>query len=250
MKKIILFACALIGATASQAQGSIQFLDRNDNNIDYSGTTVQVGVHAASESDIHKDFDIKNNSGATLSVSMKRYELTVDAGTINYFCFVSCTQENTAGVLPYTVDGSSSISAGANSIFYLAAHHKPEGIVNSSSNNSKYMYVAYDDNNPSDSSWVIVHFNVATVGVEENNIGSLNNAYPNPATNNVTFNFEIEESNNNKIVIYDMLGAKVDELNVKGNAHNYNIKALKAGVYFYALEVNGKATKTKKLVIK
>ena len=249
MKKIILFACALIGATASQAQ-NYQFLDKSDNSIDHTGTTVVVNGTDA-DVDLHKDFDIKNVSGSAKALTMKRYELTVDAGTKNYFCFVSCSMQFTAGTFNEPTDGPTpSIADGANSLFYLAAHHLPEGVTSSSSNHSKYLYVVYDDANPNDSAWVEVQFNIGAVGVEENTVGNLNNAYPNPATKNVTFNFDIEESNNNKIVIYDMLGAKVDELNVKGNAHNYNVEALKAGVYFYALEVNGKATKTKKLVIK
>ncbi len=80
-------------------------------------------------------------------------------------------------------------------------------------------------------------------------------AYPNPATEKVTFRFEIQEKGNNALNVYDNTGRMVmqnDLSNLDKGTHEitWNVNSdVKSGLYFYELNTNGKKV-TKKLVIK
>jgi hypothetical protein len=77
--------------------------------------------------------------------------------------------------------------------------------------------------------------------------------YPNPTSSNVNVSFNISESNNVAINVYDILGNLVSSNSAisfeKGNhTVNVNTSNLSSGIYTISLEING-AKETKKLVI-
>ena len=69
---------------------------------------------------------------------------------------------------------------------------------------------------------------------------NLNQNYPNPFNPSTTIGFDIPQSSNVKLVIYDMLGKVVDILvNKQMDAGSYSISYtnhnLSSGIYFYEL---------------
>ncbi len=77
-------------------------------------------------------------------------------------------------------------------------------------------------------------------------------AYPNPASNQLTINYQLEGNfKSAKIDIYDVLGQTVDSylLNHLKGKLIINTTKLYAGVYFYALKVEGKTIKTERVII-
>lgn len=96
---------------------------------------------------------------------------------------------------------------------------------------------------------------MGAVGVDElaNNLNF--NVYPNPAEDNTIITFNLLESKQTNITIYDVVGKEVATVvngNVSAGEHQYSISEntkLSAGVYFIKLTADGESF-TKKLIVK
>jgi len=71
--------------------------------------------------------------------------------------------------------------------------------------------------------------------------------YPNPA--NDVLNITISE-NNTSIVLFDVVGKNVSEMELINGNNTLNIENLDAGVYFYSIKRNGVSIETKQLIVK
>lgn len=87
------------------------------------------------------------------------------------------------------------------------------------------------------------------VGVNEH-VATTLNAYPNPATSGVTIEYSgVQE--NAVVILQNLTGSVVAKQNVGTSGKTYiNTSSLKAGVYFYGIQENGRMTNVKKLVVK
>jgi hypothetical protein len=77
--------------------------------------------------------------------------------------------------------------------------------------------------------------------------------YPNPFNSKTTIEFDIAEEGNYTLVIYDILGRKVDDvlskyLNAGKYKINFNANQLSSGVYFYKLS-NFNTSLAKKFIL-
>jgi photosystem II stability/assembly factor-like uncharacterized protein len=82
---------------------------------------------------------------------------------------------------------------------------------------------------------------------------SLSQNYPNPFNPRTNIHYSIEQSDNVKVIVYDLLGNEVeilvDKYQVKGTySVDFDASYLPSGVYFYNLKC-GDYTKTKKLIL-
>lgn len=85
-----------------------------------------------------------------------------------------------------------------------------------------------------------------------NDVEIFSNAYPNPARNVVSFDYNMPyNAQSASVAIYNMMGQEVirQDVNVGGSRLDINVSDLTDGVYFYSLIVNNQAVKTNKLVI-
>ena len=89
---------------------------------------------------------------------------------------------------------------------------------------------------------------------EELTVAASLNAYPNPAANNATISYSLNKSGNVSIVVTDLMGRVVMNME-QGNQTagvNYTVDVntanLANGTYFYTLNVNGEK-QTKKFVV-
>ena len=93
--------------------------------------------------------------------------------------------------------------------------------------------------------------------VLKSNIGELNgnviSVYPNPVTTDVTITFEVKETTNANLSVYDMVGRKLvtilDTQIPNGQyTYNENLGQLEPGVYIVTLNVENETTKFEKIV--
>lgn len=89
--------------------------------------------------------------------------------------------------------------------------------------------------------------------LKENEIkANITGAKPNPATDMVTFGYQINGANSAEFIMVNALGATVEVLpvDVDGNVAIIDVSGYDAGIYYYQLRTNtGVATTTQKLVV-
>ncbi|MCC5943941.1 MAG: T9SS type A sorting domain-containing protein [Bernardetiaceae bacterium] len=81
----------------------------------------------------------------------------------------------------------------------------------------------------------------------------ISNAYPNPATEYVNFDYQLESMHSEaKITILNLLGSVVKEykLDAFENKIQIPVHAFKSGVYFYRVSIDNQNVTTKKFIIK
>ncbi len=103
-----------------------------------------------------------------------------------------------------------------------------------------------------DTAYVTIKY-TCTNGIDEHasNLGSLSNAYPNPACTDFSLNYQMNVSGKGQIFLYDIFGKKVMETVLPKSEGTViiNTSSLTPGVYFYTMLINGQAVSTKQLVI-
>ena len=98
-----------------------------------------------------------------------------------------------------------------------------------------------------------VVFKYSSNGISDNSIvEEFSNAYPMPASDIVSFDYNFSSSANEAYVaIYSMTGQEImrSDINDLQGKVSFNVSDLADGVYFYSLVVNGKTEKSSKLVV-
>jgi hypothetical protein len=88
---------------------------------------------------------------------------------------------------------------------------------------------------------------------EEIDFVNITRVYPNPANKDANFDFEWNQHTTEaKIVIYNLLGTIVREVELRDNVSRVKIDTenLVEGIYFYSLVVKNRPTITQKLIIR
>jgi hypothetical protein len=202
--------------------------------------------------------DIINTSTDTVDVMVRRNLLNLLPGAENYFCFKECLPPSgDATTDPYSLapgDTSTHNSPRVDSLdyayFYTA--YNPHG----EQGTSFIKYTFFDNKNPLDAVSVIFKIISATVGIDDYTTQNevVINAYPNPASSDITVEHDFihKETNDIRIHLFDATGAVVKsvEVNPIDNKTKINLSGFASGVYFYAVEKEGKIVATQKLIIK
>jgi hypothetical protein len=260
MKSIfITLALSLIGFTAF-SQLDLTIKDPQNNDVTNGSYTVYGQM---AHPDLHGWLAVTNNSASAMDIRCYRYEVSVVATTENYYCWGTCLGAVPSGsewLLPdvghpnyddVVVNMGPSVTYDADGLVY-AAHHKP----NNTSGTSTYRFVWIEEGLPSDSVYCDVIFITGTPSAIDDvsaNDYTLGEAMPNPASENVTINYELSRKiSNASIVIYNTLGAVVEShpIAVNSRSLSFDVNELHAGLYFYTLVADGQALKTKRLVVR
>ena len=186
---------------------------------------------------------LKNLTSGDLNVIVEKEVVEDLEGTMNWFCWGLCLSPDS-----YV---SSAVLVPANSLNTddLSYHTMFEEPVF-----GKVMmkYSAYDENHPDNRVTINVVFKKSGVGVRETTAVRFGQAYPNPASSVVNFDYSLSVNDNASISVYNLLGQEV-----KSQAVNYlqgrlsiSVSDLNDGIYFCNLFVNGRAVKTEKFVVK
>lgn len=203
------------------------------------------------ESVFHVSFDVHNSSNSDMEVHCKRQILTEVDSTVNYFCWTQCYSPGTdQSPTPSTILAGTSTSIFSG--YYNPTYHDADGKAGS----TIIRYVFFDKDNPNDSAYYDVEYR-AWGGLTDDREDDdddiiVEEPFPNPAVDQTIFEFELPNSSGRYgISLYDMLGNVViaDKLVPQDSKYIMNVSALKAGVYFYAIDLDGNKLLTRKLIV-
>jgi hypothetical protein len=235
---------------------SFQLLDHNDDDI--SGTThYEYGDAVALDS---TKFHIKNLTGTS-----KNFAVKVEKVYNNYtlcgslaVCFgVDCYSGagGTSGIQIINL-GSGDVVA-ANSIYTKLKIAPQTWCWNDcASDSAEWIVTIYDETNPLDevTTTMIWRCGVAPVSVNEISKDAIQlNAFPNPAITGLAIRYTIDVNFDNAVIdLYDMLGKKMSSkvLNDSKGKVDLNVESLNAGVYFYAIKIDGQTIRTERVIVK
>jgi len=198
-----------------------------------------------SDGELIIELGVKNISTNSLDVICKKQEIEVIANTTNLFCWAGqCFS-------PFVFESpvSQPIAPGELTEEF-SGHYMPAG----NAGITIMRYTFFDQNNPADSICFYSYFFASTVGFEELGLESVkvSNAYPNPASNQTSFDYVLPQSASTaSIKIHNLLGAVIKEtvLTDKTGKATINVTDLNDGVYFYSVVVDNQTIETKRLIV-
>lgn len=194
-----------------------------------------------SESEIIIPVGVKNISSAEKQVSVIAKTISSSEGFDNYFCWDLCFEPGVfnSGSMPIEPGGASNA---------FSSHLKPNGNVGTAV--LRYVFFAAGE---TDSLAFTANFSVTPLGVEKINFNTsfLSDFFPNPSSDKVSFNYNALTANT-KLMVYNALGAKVEEklLNINEKTATIEVDKMNPGIYFATLEVNGKALISKRFIVR
>ncbi|HOP42369.1 MAG: T9SS type A sorting domain-containing protein [Flavobacteriales bacterium] len=245
----LLFSTLLL--TVPDARAQLAELHDADGNVVNGQTVVHWGdMQTANQK---QGLDVVLLGSATKVVNVKRYELSVQTGTENYFCWGVCYTPVDAGSQPFWQAQSQHsivLDPGVPEDAF-GAYHTPNGMMGS----SIYRYVWFDVNAPSDSVWVDIEFRVTAVGVEEEATSVQEFVlFPNPVLGrefSLRYGLSTTDVNGLEFVLHDAVGQQVmrQRLSSVSGRVAIGVEGLPSGVYFATLERQGAQLRTERLVL-
>jgi len=214
------------------------------NDVDLENNDVISINGSVEDENLTSHVKITNNAETDISVKVRRIETNMPAGSSSYFTWL----EQYANEVSVSPDGEQMSPGGMSTSF--SGDYQPNNVAGEAS----ISYVFFDENDLSNFSTINVTYIASTVGIEENNFDNvyLSNAYPNPANTVVTLDYDLKSVNGAKLVVYDLLGSVVKNVEVNDaiGKLKINVSDLDEGVYFYSLLVKNENVTTQKLVVK
>jgi hypothetical protein len=189
---------------------------------------------------------VKNNSDREILVKARREDIEAVSGSYNYLCWVDCFA-NDVNESP-NADTLSPGEMTSDQIF--AGHYAPNG----NPGTSIVKYTFFNANDRDDNIFFIAHFVISPTSVDDILAKSvISDVYPNPASQNVTFDYDLPvEVKSAGVTLFNLLGQKVvsQSINDFAGKLQINVSDLPEGVYFYSLTLNQQIAVTKKLIIR
>ena len=234
---ITLMFLAAIGYASAQ---SLQF--EWEGNVFYEGEAIECTNDEYGYGEYIQHMQIRNLTSNDMNVIIEKEVIEDLEGTINSFCWGMCYG-------PDTYVSPTAVTVVANSLntddlsFHNIFDENVFGYV-------VVRYYAYDEHNPSERISIIVKFHKSGEGVNESSPMEMSQAYPNPASSVVNFDYSSE--GNLTAVVYNIVGQEVlrQDLNVNNGQMSLSVADLNDGIYFCTMMVNGRACSTQKFVVK
>lgn len=240
MKKIILFLLFSFTFSWAMAQSLALYYE---NVLLSENEGIALSAHPDSGLMVCDHLDVKNISNDSIFVICVRNIIENVENTINTFCWGQC--------YPPNVDTSTFVRIYAdNMTSKFIGDHNPNGEIGV----TKVEYTFYDMNNTDDKVSFIVNYDATETNSIENyaSLYRISNAYPNPANNFVSLDYELKGDKKAKIAVYNLLGSVVKEIELTESfgTQKINTSDLIEGIYFYSLLINNESISTHKLIIK
>ncbi|HEX2615969.1 MAG TPA: T9SS type A sorting domain-containing protein [Flavobacteriales bacterium] len=236
-------------AALLSANASAQSINVTDHEGNVVNSTTRYVYCDADASMAELDLPVVNVSGDDKWIGLKRYEVSVQAGTQNYFCWDVCFNAANAGAHPMWQAQDPLYLTHNVPVTNFHAYYKPMGFTAVST----FRYVWYTTSDPNDSTWVDIVFSASPTGIEENAAQATTlTAYPNPSlTGTVTLDYELASAQGARLVVYNTLGERALVRTLANGQGRVTLAAgeLGAGVWFANIEQNGRAVATRRLVV-
>lgn len=249
MKKY-LFALSILCVSFLKTNAqTVQLLDTTGGALNIAQPSYTFWVDKDSAANFM--FNVRNTSSSAVSVYVKKYVISNAGGNLTTFCIGSlCYGSSTTQSGNVSIAANTTIPpAHATGTFGLSTDFDAFA----SSGTAQVMYTLFNAANVNDSVSVIMNYNLTIAGIKSvvNNY-SVSNVSPNPASNNVSINYDLKNSSQPaSIKIYNMLGTLVKTVSLETytNSTKIDITSLEEGMYFYSVVVGGKTVKTSRLVV-
>ena len=245
MKKILPLAILCFAISSlSFAQAPLKIVIAGDTNRINNDTVTVWG----NTTDIMNspNINVINMGIDSLNIYCRRDSLSTPSvfDSNNYFCWVLC-YGNTTTVSNYAEllyrDSASNPS--------FQGHYNPLG--HAASAYIRYSFFLAKNHN--DSAWVVVKYLSTPTGVQTLSGKPFSfSAYPNPAQNNVNFNYTIAANvSTASLKIYNLLGECIQTLPLSAakNKTTIDVQSMPSGIYVCAIEANGFEPAYQKLVV-
>jgi len=245
MKKVILSASVILIAAFTLKAQSVNSGNNNTLASSYIITNHTQDVWGdVNDAYLVGYLKVKNTTGTSKTVGLTRSIIDTVTGTINSFCWGQyCWPENI-----YVSPQPCVIPAGVSDSTFRG-DYTPFGKVGT----TKVRYLFYTSSSTSDSISVTINYHITPTGIGSKVIAENKlTASPNPANSMTMIGYTLsQESQSGKILIHNMLGSVVEEINLTDKQSSILLMTdgYKPGVYFYTLLVDNKTVSTKKLVV-
>lgn len=193
------------------------------------------------------DLFIRNNTDRTILVRARKIELEVLSGSSNYFCWGDFCLPPTA----YESTGNIALQAGqvTDSLDFYG-HFQPSGKMGS----LRIKYVFFDESNPDDSAFVVVHYFSGHAGSDDGALetGNISYPFPNPASQATTFDLHFTSPTLLlDFTLIDLQGKRVLGKNaIPGQGKFYlDVSFLAEGIYLYRFSHKGRSVHSGKLLV-
>ena len=188
---------------------------------------------------------LRNLTSDDLNVMVEKEIVEDLEGTSNLFCWGSCFNENVFVSPDPVMVPANSVTSEFALAFHVTFNPDVFGKVH-------MRYFAYDEDHYDQRISINVIFNKSNVGVQESAAVRFGQAYPNPASSMVSFDYSLNATDKAVVAIYNLLGQEVMKQSVNSLQGRVSVSVanLNDGIYFCNLFVNGCAVKTEKFVVK
>jgi hypothetical protein len=241
MKKRVLF-CVSFFVMSTVAYSQSLSLTNFGGAISNGDTIVAWGD---TSSTINAYVYVKNNSGSAEDVHVRKKYLSVVPGSFNSFCWGMCYLEGDFVSTTFVT-----INAGA-TVYDFIGDYKANGNIGV----SYIRYTFFNKANANDSVCVVVAYDAAMNAIDNGlneNVGFFN-AYPNPASDQLTLTYDIPSVSmaGCNIMIRDLSGKVIYDSPLTGNAGtiNFNTGNFGDGLYFYSVYSGNRSLIAKRVVI-
>lgn len=253
MKKL---APLLLLTTASITASFGQSIHILHDNKDVTNTIIVVPI--AKGDGTLTELSLQNKTANKVDYQVNRTILNPplnDSCASLYYCTGTQCYAPQSAITWTPPDAGSSINANATlpdgpDTYGIAAHYD---VCSDICNDLYVLYRVYRTTaGTKDTAFVTIKY-VCTTGIDEQKelLGSMSDAYPNPAHANFSLNYKLNVASKSEVAIYDIAGKKVMEQALSKNEGvvTINTAALTPGVYLYSLLINNQAVSTKQLII-
>jgi len=237
MKNIFTILLCLIAVTLS-AQS---FTLKHDNTVLANGASIVVESTVGTSTNTY--IEVANNQQTDLFFRVYKQILTDGAASNFTFCVGgTCYVGNMSQEL-YLGPGASWDLSDETNVFHATYGHPTAG-----NQSVRYLFVNSDD--PNDTTAFTINY-TTTTGISD--VAKVNKltAYPNPATTSVTVDYDLRNASNAYVVIRNLTGMEVYRASASASGKSVvDVTSLRAGVYFYGIESDGRMLSSKKLLVK
>lgn len=246
MKKIILLSFVFSLVMGSISAQSLELTYNGDVVTNDQEITLLVDPFDVETNPAAVYIVVKNTSAAPLGVMVRKYDVRLVEETSVSFCWAGSCYAPSTYLSPEAMRIE---SQGTTEDFHGDYYH------NSIQGTSVARFTFFNEDNPGDSTSVVINYIVGYLGIDKNTASAvtISNLYPNPATSASFVDYKLPKSvANASLRVSNLLGVTVMEIPLNRNEGKatINVSNLKEGIYFYSLIVNNSATHTRKFVVK
>lgn len=233
---LLVFALPIIAFSQNLSLSWHDGVVPNGSTLDVSG---RIDTVIVAEVFVH------NQGSATIEVKVRKEDIYIVPGSMDTYCFANQCYGSEVPVSVHSVN----IDPGMyDSTFY--GDYYPLG----HQGVSIFRYTFFNVADTTDTVSVTIRYSgTLNVPVIDKPAAGISNAYPNPASDRVFFDYFPEATADNRILLFrDMAGRLIREINIPSDIGTLEVDLsdIESGIYFYSLLQGNKLILTRKMIVK